>query len=78
MGRYYLPNIIPNSAGDVSKCVCIEYKQGECPCSKTINQATSKIIKLVVGKIEKLKKESNIRTYAYMQALDDVIKELGG
>lgn len=49
-----------------------EYKKED------LDQSASKIIKLVWERIEDVKKKSNIHTYAYMQALDDVIKELGG
>jgi len=34
--------LLDNSAG----CVCIEYKEGECPCEKEIDQALSALAQI--------------------------------
>ena len=41
-GREVLRKLLDNSAG----CVCIEYKEGECPCEKEIDQALTALVQI--------------------------------
>jgi len=78
-GREVLRKLLDNSAG----CVCIEYKEGECPCEKEINQALTALREVVLGKKKEAKyidspeairfnNEQYLKTEGYNQALENI------
>ena len=75
--REVLRKLLDNSAG----CVCIEYKEGECPCEKEIDQALSALREVVLSyqlKYEQLDMKLEREKVVYNRALEDIADALTG